>query len=88
MGVRISQDLQNIKIRDMIIEHSEKTVLALEHADRKITTELNWDAGMEELLDAFYGACVATTWHPTTILEGMRDFAEERLETFGCNKEE
>lgn len=72
----------------MIIEHSEKTVLTLEHADRKIATELNWDAGMEELLDAFYGACIATTWHPITILEGMRDFAEERLETFGCNKEE
>lgn len=72
----------------MIIEHSEKTVLTLEHADRKVSTELNWDASMEDLLDALYGACVATTWHPTTILEGMRDFAEERLEAFGRNKEE
>ena len=72
----------------MIIEHSEKTVLTLEHANRRVSIELNWDTSMEDLLDAFYGACVATTWHPTIILEGMRDFAEERLEAFGRNKEE
>lgn len=72
----------------MIIDHSEKTVLTLEHADRKVSTELNWDASMEDLLDAFYGACIATTWHPTTILEGMKAFAEEHLEAFECDKEE
>ena len=72
----------------MIIEHSEKTVLTLEHADRKVSTELNWDASMEDLLDAFYGACIATTWHPTTILEGMKVFAEEHLDAFECDKEE
>ena len=72
----------------MIVEHSEKTVLTLEHADRKVSTELNWDASMEDLLDAFYGACITTTWHPTTILEGMKEFAEEHLETFECDKEE
>ena len=72
----------------MLIEHSEKTVLTLEHADRKVSTELNWDASMEDLLDAFYGACVATTWHPTTILEGMKVFAEEHLEAFEYDKEE
>ena len=72
----------------MIIEHSEKTVLTLEHADRKVSTELSWDASMEDLLDAFYGACVATTWHPTTILEGMKAFAEEHLDAFEYDKEE
>jgi hypothetical protein len=29
---------------------------------------------MEDLCQAFYGACVAITFHPETVLDGMKNF--------------
>lgn len=58
---------------------NENTILTIEHAGNKFSAEMNWDADMDDLLDAFYGACVACTWNPKTILEGMRDYAENAI---------
>lgn len=57
----------------------EKTILTLEHADRKIVAEMSWDADMDDLLDAFYGLCVGVTWRANTVLEAMKQYAEDRL---------
>jgi hypothetical protein len=56
----------------------------------KITVEVNgvvstWetdrdDHSIDEVLNGFAGTLVAQTWLPITILEGMRDYAEEQLE--------
>lgn len=56
----------------------------------KITVEVNgtvatWETGrddhsIDEVLNGFMGTLVAQTWLPITVLEGMRDFAEEQLE--------
>ena len=38
------------------------------------------DCDMEEMLYAFYGLLTAATWSPITILQAMKQFADERLE--------
>lgn len=38
------------------------------------------DCDMEEMLYAFYGLLTAATWSPITILQEMKQFADERLE--------
>ena len=56
------------------------TKLIIEHADNKITAELPWDANLDDLLDAFYGLCVAHTYHPISILTHMEDWLRERMD--------
>lgn len=69
--------------------NNEPTRLTLESYSNKIQWESpHSDASMEDLLYAFYGLCVAATWSPKTILENMRDFAEERLEFMQYKEEE
>ena len=58
----------------------EKTKITFETDDRKITYELPWDVGMEQLLDTFYSGCIGLTFCPETILSGMRDYVAERHE--------
>lgn len=56
------------------------TLLVLKHHDAPVfTAEMPWDASIDDLLTAFYGACVGVTFPPQCVLEAMRDFAEERL---------
>ena len=38
------------------------------------------DSDMDEMLYAFYGLLTAATWSPITILQAMKQFADERLE--------
>ena len=57
--------------------------LTLEINDQKISVEMPWDVPIDDMLTAFYGACVTATWQPITILEHMKDFAEEKLEALG-----
>lgn len=60
---------------------NDKTVLTFESNGNKITYEMPWCVGMEELLDAFYSGCIGMTFHPTTIMTHMRDYAESHLES-------
>ena len=57
--------------------------LTLEINDQKISVEMPWDTQISAMLDAFYGVCVTATWSPITVLEYMKEFAEEKLEVLG-----
>lgn len=68
----------------MYNDKEENTKLTLESYGNVYRFEANHsDSDMDELLYAFYGLLTAATWSPKTILEGMKEFAEEHLETFG-----
>lgn len=58
---------------------NNKTIISLEHAGYKHTSELPWDANLDDLLNAFFGLCVSATFYPNNILECMKEFAEEKL---------
>ena len=53
------------------------TVLDLKTTDNNIHIELPWDVSIEDLCHAFYTACIGITFHPETVIQGMKDFAEE-----------
>lgn len=38
------------------------------------------DHSIDEVLNGFMGTLIAQTWLPITVLEGMKDFAEDQLE--------
>ena len=65
---------------------NEKTILTMESNDMKFISEMPWDAGMDDILDAFYGLCVSATFAPKTILTHMREFAQEKLEAYWPNE--
>lgn len=56
------------------------TKITLESHDKKHSSELNWDAGLDDILDAFYGLCIAATFHPESILNVMKDWVEEKMD--------
>jgi hypothetical protein len=64
------------------MEDKKKTILTIEHCGDKTTVEMPWDAHVDDLVKAFYGAAVASTWHPKAILERMKEWSEERLRDF------
>ena len=39
----------------------------------------NWDAGADEIIEAFYSMMVGLTFPETTVLRAMKEFAEEKL---------
>lgn len=49
--------------------------------------EMPWDAGVEDVLQALYGAMVTASFQPTSILRCMKEFAESNLSVFEDNKE-
>lgn len=59
----------------------EHIKISFETDDRKISYELPWDAGMEQLLDVFYSGCIGLTFQPPTIINAMNEYASERLNT-------
>ena len=62
---------------------SENTRLTLESYGNVYRFEANHpDSDMDEMLYAFYGLLTAATWSPKTILQSMKEFADERLECF------
>ena len=67
------------------MEQEKKTILTLEHCGDKVTMELPWDVGTGDLVKAFYGIAIASTWDPKTLLEYMKDWSESTLRSF--NKE-
>ena len=50
------------------MEDEQKTILTIEHCGDKTTVELPWDAHVDDLVKAFYGAAVASTWNPKTMM--------------------
>lgn len=64
------------------MEDEKKTILTIEHCGEKTTVEMPWDVHVDELIKAFYGAAVASTWNPKTVLEYMKDWSEARLRDF------
>ena len=59
----------------------EITKLSLTIGDRTVTCELDkWDPTADELVEAFVGLCVTQTFHPSTILNGMKTYIEEHDE--------
>lgn len=36
-----------------------------------------FDASIENILEGFYGLCVAHGWQPSTVIAAMRDFAHD-----------
>jgi hypothetical protein len=64
------------------MEDEPKTILTIEHCGDKTTVELPWDAHVDDLVQAFYGAAVASTWKPKTILKCMKEWSEARLRDF------
>ena len=61
---------------------NEKTILTIEQNNMKFISEMPWDAGIDVILEAFYGLCISTTFYPKTILTHMKELAEERLEAY------
>ena len=60
----------------------EKIKLTLETSKNKHTSEINWDANLADLLDSFYGLCVAATYDPITICEVMKKWSEAKCNNF------
>lgn len=60
----------------------EKIKLTIETNKNKHTSEINWDANLEDLLDAFYGLCVAATYDPITVCAEMKKWSEAKCNNF------
>jgi hypothetical protein len=62
-------------------QKQENTRLTLESYGNVYRFEADHcDCDMNEMLYAFYGLLTAATWSPITILQEMKQFADERLE--------
>ena len=61
---------------------NKPTILTLECGGVKITSEMKWDANIEDLLNSFYGLCVGATFHPEAIVKAMQEWAEEKQNSF------
>ena len=55
-------------------------ILSLKTDNQVINIELPWDAGMEELCQAFYTACIGISWDPINVVRGMRNFADTLID--------
>jgi hypothetical protein len=56
------------------------TLLSIKTADTQVNIELPWDVSIEDLINAFYSACIGITYQPKTVLQNMKDFADEHLD--------
>jgi hypothetical protein len=59
---------------------TNKTILSLESNGKKFSAELNWDAGLEDLMDSFYGLCVCATFNPKNIVEYMNSYSQSMID--------
>ena len=63
----------------------EPTVLSIEQYGKKVTYELPYsDTTLDELIQGFIGCLVTLTWNENIVLEGLKDYAEERLPDEEC----
>jgi hypothetical protein len=53
--------------------------ITIENYGKKMSVETDHeDISMEEYLDIFYGLLVTATFHPTTVINGFKDFIESK----------
>ena len=46
------------------------------------------DETLESIIHGFYTCLIGHTWAPETVIQGMKDFVEARLEESGINDDE
>lgn len=39
-----------------------------------------FDVPLEDILEGFYGCCISQGWLPITLLNGMREFVNDRID--------
>ena len=61
---------------------NKPTILTIECGGVKITSEMVWDASIEDLLNSFYGLCVGATFNPEALVKTMQEWAEEQQNSF------
>ena len=61
---------------------NKPVILSLECGGVKFTSEMAWDASIEDLLNSFYGLCVGATFHPEAFVKVMQEWAEEKQNSF------
>ena len=71
-----------------MLPENQPTKITIEANGFKHSSELNWDASIDDLIQSFYGLCIAASWIPTTVLENMKSFAEEHLDAYGNNSDD
>ena len=53
--------------------------ITIENYGKKMSVETDHeDVSMDEYMDIFYGLLISATFHPDTILNGFKDFIEEK----------
>jgi hypothetical protein len=53
--------------------------ITIENYGKKMSVEINHeDVGIEEYIDIFYGLLVTATFSPLTIVNGFKEFVEEK----------
>ena len=59
----------------------ENTLIVIKMGDRTVSVEIEGtDLSTTEMIEAFYGAMVAQTFLPETVLDCMRSFVEENID--------
>ncbi len=59
----------------------ESTLVIIKMGDRTTSVEIaGSDLSANEMIEAFYGAMVAQTFLPETVLDCMRSFVEENID--------
>jgi hypothetical protein len=53
------------------------TILSIKTDNKNIEIELPWDVILDDLVHAFYGACVAVGFNADSVAATMYDFGEE-----------
>lgn len=53
------------------------TEFSIKTTDHVVKQELPWDANLEDMCQAFYGALVAVGFSPEGVLRYMKSFAED-----------
>jgi len=65
------------------------TKLTMEVGDTVTSWEVPYtDCDMDDLLNAFFSLCIGHTWLPSTILESMKNFAENNMSVLNPGKDE
>ena len=57
-----------------------KMILSLEAYGNKFTAEISDESKVPEVMDAVYMLLIGTTYHPKTIIAGMKEFVDEKSE--------
>jgi len=53
--------------------------ITIENYGKKMSVETDHeDLGIDEYIDIFYGLLISATFHPSTIINGFKDFIEEK----------